>query len=129
MFPHNGIKGEVALWWLERSNEAFACGLERLERRSRAGVGRLAAALKSRNDSRLDGHVHMLLLRLGGCVHVVLFRRGRIKVHECTRELARHVAAGTASGLKPEPEGCGRRAQAAALTTCRSSVSTSVLSW
>ncbi|MEV0998322.1 zinc ribbon domain-containing protein [Nonomuraea sp. NPDC050202] len=102
----NAVKDTVAPWWRDCSKEAFACGLERL-----------AAALKSWSDSRagkrkgrrmgfpsfrskrnpaLSVRFTTGAIRLDGRMHV-LPRLGRIKTHESTRKLARHIAAGVAT--------------------------------
>lgn len=93
-------------WWDQYSKEAYA-----------TGCANLAAALNNWNDSRSgkrrgptmgfprfkrkrDGQPGSVrfttgTIRLDGRTHVVLPRLGRVKTHESTRKLARHLDRGT----------------------------------
>jgi transposase len=103
----NAIKDEVAPWWPKCSKEAFASGLERLaaalknwsdsKKGKRKGRKMGFPSFRSKRRSVLSVRFTTGAIRLDGPRHVVLPRLGRIKTHEPTRKLARHIQAGTAT--------------------------------
>ncbi|WP_181449232.1 IS607 family element RNA-guided endonuclease TnpB [Nonomuraea aridisoli] len=103
----NQVKDSVAPWWRECSKEAFACGLERLAaalknwsdstKGKRKGRRMGFPSFRSKRRSAPSVRFTTGAIRLHGRTHVVLPRLGRIKTHESTRKLARHIEAGTAT--------------------------------
>jgi len=102
----NRQKHVVAPWWRENSKEAYSSGLDGLARalqnwsKSRKGErkGRRVGFPRFRKKGRGRESVRFTTgaIRVDGKSHVVLPRIGRVKTHEPTTALLRHIQAGTA---------------------------------
>jgi len=102
----NRAKGEVAPWWQENSKEAYSSGLDALARGLKnwadARAGRRAGAPMGFPRRKKKGRGRQACRFTTGAIrlepdrhHVVLPRLGRLKTHESTRKLARHLERGT----------------------------------
>jgi putative transposase len=102
----NRAKDQVAPWWMENSKEAYSSGLDALGRGLRnwaeSKAGRRAGATVGFPRFRNKGRGRQACRFTTGTIrvspdrhHVQLPRLGRIKTHESTRKLARHLERGS----------------------------------
>ncbi|PWW65859.1 IS607 family element RNA-guided endonuclease TnpB [Actinokineospora spheciospongiae] len=95
----NAAKEQVAPWWAENSKEAYASGCANLSTalgNRKAGRARMPR-FKSKRRARLTCRFTTGAFGLGpDCRHIRLPVIGLVRTHESTRELTRHVEAGTA---------------------------------